>query len=77
MKLLIHSQTLTVQPLKLGMDKQFHPTRYYGYNYLSKLGLKLNHVSKRGPMREGAMSRRDAIVCRTVGRNWSNYRPII
>ena len=32
----------------LEMDKQFHPTVYNGYNYLSMLGLKLNHVSKRG-----------------------------
>ena len=30
----------------LGMDKQFHPTVYYVCSYL--LGLKLNHVSKRG-----------------------------
>ena len=29
------------------MDKYFHPTFYNGYNYLSRLGLKLNHVSKR------------------------------
>ena len=34
----------------LGMDKWFHPTLYNGCNYLSMLGLKLNHVSKRGPM---------------------------
>ena len=32
----------------LGMDKQFHPIFYNGCNYLSMLGLKLNHVSKRG-----------------------------
>ena len=32
----------------LGMDKLFHPILYNGYNYLSMLGLKLNHVSKRG-----------------------------
>ena len=31
------------------MDKWFHPTLYNGCNYLSMLGLKLNHVSKRGP----------------------------
>ena len=31
-----------------GMDKQFHPTLYNGCNYLSNLGLKLIHVSKRG-----------------------------
>ena len=33
----------------LGMDKLFHPTVYNECNYLSMLGLKLNHVSKRGP----------------------------
>ena len=35
----------------LGMDKQFHPIHYNGCNYLSMLGLKLNHVSKRGHCR--------------------------
>ena len=29
------------------MDKWFHPTLYKGCNYLSVLGLQLNHVSKR------------------------------
>ena len=33
----------------LGMDKQFHPTLYSTCDYLSMLGFKLNHVSKRGP----------------------------
>ena len=31
------------------MDKLFHPILYNGCNYLSMLGLKLNHVKKRGP----------------------------
>ena len=31
------------------MDKKFHPTVYDGCNYLPMLGLKINHVSKRGP----------------------------
>ena len=31
------------------MDTYFHPTPYNGCDYLSVLGLKLNHVSKRGP----------------------------
>ena len=30
------------------MDKLFHPIHYNVCNYLSMLGLKLNHVSKRG-----------------------------
>ena len=34
------------------MDKYFHPTQYNGCSYLSMLGLKLNHVSKRGPWTE-------------------------
>ena len=36
------------KPLKFGIDKQFHPTEHNGCNYLSMLGLKLPHVSKRG-----------------------------
>ena len=32
----------------LEMDKWFQTTLHYGRNYLSMLGLKLNHVSKRG-----------------------------
>ena len=32
----------------LGMDKLFHRTLYQACDYLSMLGLKLNHVSKRG-----------------------------
>ena len=32
----------------LGMDKWFHPILYWTCDYLSMLGLKLNHVSKRG-----------------------------
>ena len=33
----------------LGIDKLFHPTLYWACDYLSMSGLKLNHVSKRGP----------------------------
>ena len=33
----------------LGMDELFHPTLFWACNYLYMLGLKLNHVSKRGP----------------------------
>ena len=32
----------------LGMDKLFHPTLYWVCDYLSMLGLRLNHVSKSG-----------------------------
>ena len=32
----------------MGMDKQFHPTPYIGYNYLSMLGLKLICISNMG-----------------------------
>ena len=48
-KSFIHSQTSTVQRWSLGMDKPFNPSLYRGYNYLSMLGLRLNHVSKRDP----------------------------
>ena len=34
----------------LGMDKEYYATLYNGINYLSMLRLKLNHISKRGPM---------------------------
>ena len=33
----------------LGMERWFHPTLYWECNYLSMMGLKLNHVSKNGP----------------------------
>ena len=33
---------------RLGMDKLFHRTLYWACDYLSMLGLKLNHVSKIG-----------------------------
>ena len=35
---------------RLGMDKQFHSTSYWACDYLSMLGLKLTHLSKRGPL---------------------------
>ena len=49
MKLHIHSQTSTLVSLSLEMDEWFHLTPYNGCNYLSMQGLKLNHISKRGP----------------------------
>ena len=48
----IRTQRIRLQwpPLLLiGMDKWFHPTLHHWCNYLSMMGLKLNHVSKRGP----------------------------
>ena len=39
MKLHSHSQTSAVAPLKLVMDKQFHPTFYDVCDYLSMLRL--------------------------------------
>ena len=39
-------QTLAVAPL--GIDKQFHPTHYKVCTFLTMLGLKLTHVSKKG-----------------------------
>ena len=37
-----------VQQLKFGMDKWFDPTLYWACDYLSMLGLKSTHISKRG-----------------------------
>ena len=34
--------------LSLVMDKEFHPARFNGCNYVSMLELKLSYVSKRG-----------------------------
>ena len=49
MKLLMHSQTSTLQRWSLRMDKLFYPTLYNGRNYLCILEIKLNHVDKRSP----------------------------
>ena len=52
MKLFIHEPKLyQLHHWSLGMDKLFHLTLYNGCNYLSMLGLKLNHTSKMGPWR--------------------------
>ena len=42
-----YSSISTVVPLKFGNG--FHPIYHNGYNYLSMLGVKLIHVSKRAP----------------------------
>ena len=42
----------------LGMDKWFHPTLHRACDYLSLLGLKLSHVSKRGHRTRGWSARR-------------------
>ena len=42
----------------LGMDKWFHPTLYQACDYLSMLGLKLNHVSKRGHREQVRLAQR-------------------
>ena len=42
----------------LVVDKWFHHTLYDGCSYQSMLGLKLNHISKRGPWRTVLMSHR-------------------
>ena len=46
MKLLIHSHTPRCNGWSLGIDKYFHPTFHNRCDYLSMLGLKLNHVCK-------------------------------
>ena len=47
MELLIHSQFQLCKGGSLGIDDQLHPTLYNGCNYLSMVGLKANHLSKR------------------------------
>ena len=46
---IIHSQTSKVHRWSLEKDKWFHPTLYWACGYLSMLGLRLIHISKRGP----------------------------
>ena len=67
----------------LGMDKLFHPIHYNGCNYLSMLGLKLNHVSKRGhwclfATRDSAIIRGDkfcfAFTSHYMNKRWSHSR---
>ena len=48
MKLFINSLTSTVQPLKFRNGLVIQPTLNWACDYLSMLGSKLNHVSKRG-----------------------------
>ena len=49
-KLLIHSQTSMVQPLKFGMGKEFHPTFLLGMWLLIHASIKVNPRWWRGPM---------------------------
>ena len=49
MKLLIHSEFLTVQPLKFKNEQVMSYHILLGLYYLSMLGLKLIFVSKGGP----------------------------
>ena len=42
----------TTHRWSLGMDKYCHPTLYNGRDYLSMLGLKFIHISKRVPGRQ-------------------------
>ena len=50
---------------RLGMDKEFHPTHNNACNYLSTLGLNLNHVNKRATGQKLALVR--VMVCRPYG----------
>ena len=50
-KLNIHLKLQRFYRSSLGMDKLFHPSIYSTSHYLSGLGLKLIHVSKRGQRR--------------------------
>ena len=45
-EILIHSNISTAHLWSLGMDKWFHPKLYWTCDYLSMLGLELNHISK-------------------------------
>ena len=47
-RLFIHSLTSMVAPWRWGTNKLLHPTLNWKCDYLSMLGLKLNHISKNG-----------------------------
>ena len=49
MKLLIHTQTSTVQPLKIGNEYVISSHTLSGMWLLIHAGIKVNHVSKRCP----------------------------
>ena len=49
MKLLIHYKTFSLHHWSSGMEKKSNLTLYWACDYLSMLGLKLSHVSERGP----------------------------
>ena len=55
MKLPINSQTLTVSPWRFGKGYTIDPTLYKACNYLSLVGLKLNHPNKSGHYRENIL----------------------
>ena len=48
-EIFVHSKLFEIW----GIDMYFHPSDCIGYNYLSMLGLKLNHDNKRGPTIKG------------------------
>ena len=47
MKLIIHHQIPTVQPLEFGKGKVISSSIQWAYGYLPMLGLKLIHASER------------------------------
>ena len=75
MKLLIHSQTSTVQPIEFG-NEQFHPTHYNGCNYLSMLWLNLIHLSKIG-LRSQCVRHYDCDDTNTQIYNKANLRDVM
>ena len=53
----------------LGMDKQFHPMLYWACDYLSMLGFKLNHVSKKGLLQIRVRGQRNCLLEITTSAN--------
>ena len=65
MKLLIHSQTSTVQPLKFGNGQVISSHTLLGMWLLIHAGLKLIHVSNRGP---------SGPIFKLIAETWLNKR---
>ena len=73
MKLIIQTQTSTVLPLNLELNEKFHSTLYWAYDYLSMLGSKLRHVSKRGSRRWSYSETNNKVI----KLNWISQTTII
>ena len=67
-KIIIHSQTSTIAPLKFGNGYLFDVTLYQACDGLSISALKQKRVSKNGPRAQACGH--DAFLAETIPRCW-------